>query len=106
MDMAGISVPIKLIKNEVSQDTDGNWSDPTETKYDLFAEIMEAGHGFRTYEAQTQLGMIRRFRIRFRFDLHPNGDWKIEFRGNKWTTISIEQDGERMFYWIITANHK
>lgn len=105
--MAGVSVPIKLIKNEVSQEADGNWpTEPTETKYDGFAEILKVGNGFKTYEAQTQLGMVRKFKIKFRFDLHPTGDWKIEFRGNKWTIISIEQDQEKLFHWIITANHK
>ena len=73
-----MNVPIKLVKNVSTQETGGNWGEPVETKYDLFAEIMDAGHGFRTYDAQTELGMVRRFRIRFRFDLHPNGDWKIE----------------------------
>lgn len=102
-----MNVPIKLVKKEVVQESAGNWeSEPTQTKYDVFAEVLEAGHGFRTYDAQTQLGMVRRFKVRFRFDLYPNGDWKIEFRGNQWTIISIEQDQERMFYWIITANHK
>lgn len=107
MDMAGINVPIKLIKNIVVQQADGEWpSFATETKYDVFADIIDAGHGFRSYEAQTQLGMIRRFRVKFRFDIHPNGDWQIEFRGYKWTVISIEQDQEQRFHWIITANHK
>lgn len=102
-----MNVPIKLVKTEVAVESGGNWaSEPTETKYELFAEIMDAGHGFRDYNAQTQLGIVRRFRIRFRFDLHPTGDWTIEFRGKKWTIVSIEQDTERLFYWLITANHK
>lgn len=102
-----MNVPIKLVKNEMVKEAAGNWpSEPTSTKYQLFAEIMDAGHGFRTYDAQTQLGIVRRFRVRFRFDLHPNGDWKIEFRGKEWTIVSIEQDTERLFYWLITANHK
>lgn len=105
--MAGVSVPIKLIQNLVTQQSDGNWpSTGDETSFSMFAEIMDAGRGFRTYEAQTQLGMVRRFRVRFRFDLYPNGDWKIEFRGKVWTIMSFEQDQEKLFYWIITANHK
>jgi len=101
-----MNVPIKLVKNVTGQATGGN-NIVTETlKYDVFAEILEAGHGFRTYDAQTQLGMVRRFKVRFRFDLYPDGDWKIEFRGKEWTVLSIEQDQERLFYWIITANHK
>jgi len=103
--MGGVSVPIKLIRNEVSQETNGNWGEPTETKFDLFAELLDAGHGFRSYEAQTQLGLVRRFKIRFRDTLTPTGDWKIEFRGKKWTIVSIEPE-DRMFHWIITANHK
>ena len=102
-----MNLPIKLIKKEVVKEAAGNWpSEPTSTEYKLFAEVIEAGHGFRTYEAQTQLGIVRRFKVRFRFDKHPNGDWKISFRGKEWTIISIEQDEERLFYWIITANHK
>jgi hypothetical protein len=101
-----MNVPIKLVKNVVTQEAGGNWGTPTETKYDLFAEILDAGHGFRTYDAQTQLGMVRRFKVRFIYTLVPTGDWKIEFRGKKWTIILIEPDQERSFYWIITANHK
>lgn len=101
-----MNVPIKLIKNVAAQEAGGNWGEPEETKYPLFAEVLDAGHGFRTYDAQTQLGMVRRFRIRFRDTITPNGDFKIEWRGKKWTIISIEQDQERLFYWIITANHK
>lgn len=102
-----MNLPIKLIKKEVVKEVAGNWSsEPMETNYSVFAEVLDAGHGFRTYDAQTQLGIVRRFKVRFRFDLHPDGDWKIGFRGKEWTVISIEPDGERLFYWIITANHK
>lgn len=102
-----MNLPIKLIKNEVVKEAYGNWpTEPTQTTYKLFAEVIQAGHGFRTYDAQTQLGMVRRFRLRFRFDLFPDGDWKISFRGKEWTIISIEPEEEREFYWLITANHK
>lgn len=97
---------IKLVKMEVLQEAGGNWGSPTETKYNLFAEILEPSSAHRTYDAQTQLGQVKRFRLRFRFDLFPTGDWKIEFRSLTWTIVSIEQDQDRQFYWIITANHK
>jgi len=106
MDMAGISVPIKLVKYETSQGSSGQNLTSAPTKFELFAEVLDAGHGFRSYDAQTQLGLVRRFKIRFRDTLTPTGDWKIEFRGKKWTIVSIEPEGERLFWWIITANHK
>lgn len=94
---------IKLIKNVVAKEAGGNWGAPTEQKFDLFADVLDA-KGFRTYEAQTALGQVQKFKTRFRFDMHPDADWKVEFRGKEWTIISIEQLDQ--FFWIITANHK
>lgn len=100
-------VPIKLVKNEDAKESGGNWSGtPTQTKYDLFAEIVNPSRAFRTYDAQTQLGVVKTFRVRFRFDLLPTGDWTIEFRGKSWNIVSKEPEQDRLFYWLITANHK
>ncbi len=101
-----MNLPIKLIKNEVAQESGGNWGEPTETKYSLFAQLVPPSSAFRSYDAQTQLGQVKGFKVRFNFDLHPTGDWKIEFRGKDWTVQSIEPDEDRQFFWTITANHK
>ena len=101
-----MNLPIKLVKKQVAQEAGGNWGEPANTKYELFAELLDPGRDFRTYDAQTQLGQVKKFRIRLYSSLDVTGDWKIEFRGKEWTVISIEQDLERLFYWIITANHK
>jgi head-tail adaptor len=97
---------IKLVKNVVTKEAGGNWGEPTETEYDLWAELLDPPSAFRTYEAQTQLGQVKRFRIRFKYNLEPTANWKIKFRGFEWTVMSIEPEKERMFYWIITARHK
>lgn|SRR5690349_24560580 len=101
-----MNFPIKLVKNVVAKEAGGNWGEPTETEYNLWADLLEPSSAFRTYDAQTQLGQVKRFRIRLRHELDVNGNWKIEFRGKSWTVISIEQEKERMFYWLITARHK
>lgn len=102
-----MNFPIKLVKNvEGAKGAGGRYSDPVSEEFNLFAELLEPSSAFRTYDAQTQLGQVKRFRIRFRDELSVNGNWKIEFRGKEWTIISIEQEKERMFYWLITARHK
>ncbi len=97
---------IKLVRNEVAKESGGNWGEPTETEFNLFAEVLEPSSAFRTYEAQTQLGQVKRFRIRHRYNFGLDANWKILFRGKEWTIISIEPEKERMFYWIITARTK
>lgn len=101
-----MNLPIKLIKNVESQESGGNWGDPTETKYSLFAEIVPPSSAFRSYDAQTQLGQVKTFRLRFSFELHPTGDWKIEFRKHKWTVKDIREDQDRLFYWLVTASYQ
>lgn len=102
-----MNVPIKLVKNVVTQEAGGNWpSEPTETKYQVFADLIAPSSAFRSYDAQTQLGQVKTFYIRFRFDLYPDGDWKIEYAGKEWTVRSIVRDQDRRFFWIVTANYK
>ncbi len=102
-----MNVPIKLVKNVVTQEAGGNWpSEPVETKYQVFADLVVPSSAFRGYDAQTQLGQVQGFYVRFNFDLHPNGDWKIEYLGLEWTVTGIQRDQGRKFFWTITANHK
>jgi hypothetical protein len=101
-----MNFPIKLVKNVNAKEAGGNWGEPTQTEYNLWAELLEPSSAFRTYDAQTQLGQVKRFRIRHRYNFGLNGNWKILFRGFEWTIIGIEPDKERMFYWNITARHK
>ncbi len=102
-----MNLPIKLVKTVVTQEASGNWpSEPTVTKYPMFAELVQPSSAFRSYDAQTQLGQVKTFRVRFNFDLHPTGDWKIEFRGKEWTIQGMPLKDDRQFYWLITANFK
>lgn len=102
-----MNLPIKLVKTVVTQEAAGNWpSEPVVTKYSMFAELVQPSSAFRSYDAQTQLGQVKTFRVRFNFDLHPTGDWKIEFRGKEWTVHGMPLKDDRQFYWLITANYK
>ena len=102
-----MNLPIKLVKTVVTQEASGNWpSEPTVTKYSMFAELVQPSSAFRSYDAQTQLGQVKTFRVRFNFDLHPTGDWKIEFRGKEWTIQGMPLKDDRQFYWLVTANYK
>ncbi len=102
-----MNLPIKLVKTVVTQEASGNWpSEPTVTKYSTFAELVQPSSAFRSYDAQTQLGQVKTFRVRFNFDLHPTGDWKIEFGGKEWTVQGMPLKDDRQFYWLITANYK
>lgn len=101
-----MNFPIKLVKNEVAKEAGGNWGEPTETEYNLWAEVGEPASAFRTYDAQTQLGAVKNFKVRFKYNFGLNGNWKILFRAKEWTVISIEPEKERLFYWNIIARHK
>ncbi len=100
--MASI-VPIKLVQMVTTQEATGEWSEePTEYKYKVFAELL-SNSGSRSYDHRTELGQTKKFKTYFRDELDLNADWKIEFRGSRWTITNIELEKEIQFFWIITA---
>ena len=103
-----MNLQIELWKIEPTQQASGEWDDeqqPT-ARYKVFAGLVTPESGFRSYDAQTQLGQTQGFKIRWRSDLSITGDWKIRFREQTWSIQKIALEREAQFYWIITASHK
>jgi len=90
----------------VTQDANGRNIESTGRVYRSWAEVTNPS-GFRTYlNGQTQLGKTKLFRLRFRFDKHPNAEWKIVYEDKEWTVSEIQRISEKNFYWELTAASK
>lgn len=84
----------------------GNWQEVTGLRFGVWAEVSTRS-SFRDYNhGQTQAGNTKQFRVRFRFDKHPNVDWKIIYENKDWTITSRQAVAEKRFYWDITATSK
>lgn len=102
----GNSIPVRLVKKTTVQASDGTWETQPDEVYNVWAEIKNVNQ-FRDYQnGQTQLGQAKRFKIRFRFDLYPDADWRIKYQNSEWTVTSINQDKEKRFFWILIATRK
>lgn len=99
----GQQVKIQLIKKENIQGTDGRNNEVASQTYNLWAEVSSTS-SFRSAEhSQTQIGSTKRFKLRYRFDRHPNCDWKVKYLGKDWTVTEISRADEKRFFWFITA---
>lgn len=100
--MAGVSKQIRLEKYVTAKDGSGNNTE-TVTKYNLFAEVKRRGGSRVNQDGQTQLTQSIQFRVRFRPDFKPSGNWRVVFDGNRYTVQSIEKEKEDRFWWLITT---
>lgn len=96
---------VQLLKREVQTGTDGRRVPGTTQTYNLWAEVTSLS-GSRDYNQQTQLTATRRFKVRFKFNLHPNCDWLVKYNGNEYTVSEILRVDERRFYWQFTGTAK
>lgn len=102
----GKRVQVQLVQLLVAQDTDGRNKEAEGDKFGVWAEVSNAS-GFRGYaDGQTQMGSNKKFLIRFRFDKHPDCNWKIRYDGKDWTLSEIKKVDEKRFYWQMTGNAK
>jgi SPP1 family predicted phage head-tail adaptor len=97
---------IQLIHVPNDQSASGNWQQQPDQSYNTWAEVSNPS-GFRDYlNGQTQLGLTKRFQVRFQFDLFPGADWKVKYQGKEYTVQSIERLNEKRFYWTIRGTAK
>lgn len=101
--MAGLSKQIRLEKWISTQDGSGNWTEAV-TKYNCFAEVTSSGGVRSSLNGQTQLTKSKKFKIRFRPDFKPSGNWRIIYDGLRYTVQNIEKENEKRFYWIFTTD--
>ncbi len=99
----GLRKQVQLVQILSTKDGSGRWQSYEGEKFGVWAEVSNTS-GFRQYEhGQTQLGSTKTFLVRFRFDKHPNCDWKVRYQGKDWTISEREQVNEKRFYWSIRA---
>lgn len=99
--MAGISRPIRLEKWTSTQ-VAGRWQESV-TKYNVFAEVVREGGSKTTDEGHTVLSQSISFKIRFRPNWKPSGNWKVVYDGLRYDIKSIEKENEDRFFWILKA---
>lgn len=95
-------VKIRLEKVTAAKDGSGDWKE-TITKYNLWAEVLSGSSGRSSLNGRTTLNATKQFKVRFRPDFKPEGNWRIVYDAKKYTVNSIEKENEKRFYWIITA---
>lgn len=91
---------IRLEKWVTVKDGSGNNTE-TVSKYNLFAEVKRNGGGRINTDGQTSLTQNIQFRVRFRPDFKPSGNWRVVFDGLRYTVQTIEKEGEDRFWWLI-----
>jgi SPP1 family predicted phage head-tail adaptor len=97
---------VKLLPVSVGQSNEGRNTETAGTAISTWAEISNPS-GSRNYQnGQPQLSNTKNFLIRFRFDLHPDVNWKIQYDGKEWTVSEIQRLNEKNFYWQLTATSK
>ena len=98
--MAGMR-PIRLEK-WVSTQVNGVWNESV-TKYNVFAEVTRQGGSKVNDSGHTSLTQTVKFKIRFRPNWKPSGNWKVIYDGIQYDIKSIERENEERFFWIFTA---
>jgi SPP1 family predicted phage head-tail adaptor len=105
MDVASLKKPIRLEKWTAARDHVG---DPQEgvTRYDMWAEVEDAGGTRGTLNGRTSLSRTKVFRVLFRPNFKPTGKWSIVYDGARYTVSSVLKDEEKRFVWVFTATGK
>lgn len=97
---------VQLVQMVAAKQPAGNWNEVEGIRYGVWAEVSRNGGG-RSYEhGQTNADNTKTFKIRFRFDKHPNVNWKIVYEDKDWTISNRSALAEKRFYWEITATSK
>ena len=99
--MAGIGRPIRLEKWTSTQ-TNGVWTESV-TRYNVFGEVTRQGGTKVNDSGHVVLVQTVKFKVRFRPNFKPSGNWKVIYDGVRYDIKSIERESEGRFFWILTA---
>jgi head-tail adaptor len=88
---------------ETDKDANGNNYETLEVRYPFWAEVRRTGGSRSSLNGKTNMGEQMVFTIEFRPDWYVTGDWRVVFRGRRFTVQSIERADEDRFKWIITT---
>lgn len=100
-------IPDKEIKLEwwkTDKDANGNNTESVYKRISVWASVNRVGGGRTTRNGQTALDNSVEFKIYFRPNLFPTGNFRVVYDGRKHTVQSVVKDGEKRFYWVILAN--
>jgi SPP1 family predicted phage head-tail adaptor len=94
---------IRLERWTSVQDAFGNWTESVQ-KFNLFAEVTRKSGSRSSLNGQTRLNSIMEFRVRFRPDFNPTGNWRVVYDGNRYTVQEIIKEKEQRYWWIIRTD--
>lgn len=102
--MAGIGdkKPIRLEHWYTTKAANGDFKE-TVTKYNLWADVKRKGGDRGEINGQTGLDNIIEFRVYWKPNIFPTGNWRVIYSGRTHTIHSIVKENEDRFNWIITA---
>lgn len=100
--MAGLSEQIRLEKWTSSKSNAGDFQESIQ-RYNLWAEVVSSGGARATQAGQTTINQTVTFRVRFRPDFKPTGNWRVVYEGKRYTVTALEKENNKRFYWLITA---
>ena len=101
--MDSLSKPIRLEKWTSVKSALGDWTHTT-VRYNCFGQVKRNGGSKVDVNGQTQLKPTVTFRIRFRPDFRPSGDWRVVYDGLRYTVNSIEKENESRFHWLFKCD--
>lgn len=101
--MAGLNAPVRLEKWSSAKDGSGDSKESVD-KYNLWAEILTTNSSKGESGSRSKLVQTVQFRVRFRPDFKPTGNWRVVYDGKRYTVESIEKSESKRFYWVITAS--
>lgn len=78
----------------------------TVTKYNLWADVSKTGGSRNLLNGRNAITDTYQFKIRFRPDFKPTGNWKIVYEGKRYTVTNIEKDLGKRFYWNFSCEGK
>lgn len=94
---------IRLEKFVSTQGNTGNWTESV-TKYNCWAEVTRTGGSKTLSNGNDQMKTSYDFKVRFRPDFKPSGNWRIVYCGIIYTVNSIERVNEDRFFWIFKCD--
>lgn len=101
--MVGLMKEIKLEWWKTAKDGSGNNVESVYKRISMWADVKRVGGGRTNSNGQTSLDNTIQFKVNYRPNVFPTGNFRVVYDGRKHTVQSIVKDQEQRFYWVITA---
>lgn len=97
--MIGAKKPIRLENYKAYQDAKGDWKESLIQGVGLWADVTRKSGVRSEYAGQTALTNVVKFRVTFKPNVYPTGNWRVIYAGRKHIITSIERVNENRFEW-------